>query len=720
MSLLLKKETLYPSVTKPGIYYYSVDFVNYTDESEDYNNVQELNWNKLTGIDYDEPNRFKFTIGTWTELTRNNRGIKIFSNDMMDFVSLGLRDEPAEPKPTSPPDGYLENTEENASIYEPKPPAESFKMYSGVRMPDGDFGGFGDDFDPMFTNRQPPNEVGQEYDYDSSEYIIEGNWSIGDGNIFIPQSSVIAGSNDNGRGGWVKGGINWYVQKYKYVTLGGMQRSHEVKVGDIPFHNEPYLTSAHPEFKLYNVTEENLAFASLTDAQRDKVGGGYWRVDDIKRIKASGATAKISKFFRGLKNTVINLTAQGSWKTYDDIYFEYTWVPNLDNIKFLNREGAYHIPSFEWKWTGTEWIPAETLLTSPQNKRPDNEFVGVPIISDDRPVMTNAISLPDELYTPLSLPLLHYSDFPEFNNTTAPLKIWFAVDFFQQDLDPLFNPNVYKYHIFQWGDEDTLLDVEDIALSEFFALYDTDEEGFSRTQAKRLTQVVKGAKKFKTEQDKLNFTEHTYLESGMYTIRTIVFRLSADESILHETTLISTNINVGETDESLDDFNLYGSDDFNILPIKVEGKELIVGAVDKQSDYVESLKTIEQDDTYGAQDYLEKTYIEKFIPKADDSEYGDYPGKIDLATTRLFTKPYDISYFLNSRATDILIDDTDCLVELNPNEIDNDRIENTGKSDDVCFVVGDYKLIKRKDEPMVKEDLMSTPQIQKTRDNQAI
>ena len=264
------------------------------------------------------------------------------------------------------------------------------------------------------------------------------------------------------------------------------------------------------------------------------------------------------------------------------------------------------------------------------------------------------------------------------------------------------------------------MDVEDIALSEFFALYDTDEEGFSRTQAKRLTQVIKGAKKFKTEQDKLNFTEHTYLESGMYTIRTVVFRLSADESVLHETTLISTNINVGETDESLDDFNLYGSDDFNILPMKVEGKELIVGAVDKQSDYVESLKTIEQDDTYGARDYLEKAYIEKFIPKADNSEYGDYPGKIDLATTRLFTKPYDISYFLNSKATDILIDDTDCLVELNPNEIDNDRIENTGKSDDVGFVVGDYKLIKRKDEPMVKEDLMSTPQIQKTRDNQAI
>ena len=122
-----------------------------------------------------------------------------------------------------------------------------------------------------------------------------------------------------------------------------MQRSHKVEIEDIPFHNETYLTSAHPEFKLYNVTEENLAFASLTDAQRDKVGGGYWRVDDIKRVEASGFTAAVSKFFKGLKNTVINLTAQGSWRTYDDIYFEYTWVPNLDNIKFLNREGAYHL-----------------------------------------------------------------------------------------------------------------------------------------------------------------------------------------------------------------------------------------------------------------------------------------------------------------------------------------------------------------------------------------
>ena len=44
-------------------------------------------------------------------------------------------------------------------------------------------------------------------------------------------------------------------------------------------------------------------------------------------------------------------------------------------------------------------------------------------------------------------------------------------------------------------------------------------------------------------------------------------------------------------------------------------------------------------------DYLEKRYNERFLPIMEDSLYGDHPGKLDLATTRIFTKPYDLSYF---------------------------------------------------------------------------
>ena len=52
--------------------------------------------------------------------------------------------------------------------------------------------------------------------------------------------------------------------------------------------------------------------------------------------------------------------------------------------------------------------------------------------------------------------------------------------FFEQDIDELFVTNVYKYHIIEWGDEEIRLSPEDIEASEFFALYDTDEEGFAR------------------------------------------------------------------------------------------------------------------------------------------------------------------------------------------------------------------------------------------------
>ena len=40
----------------------------------------------------------------------------------------------------------------------------------------------------------------------------------------------------------------------------------------------------------------------------------------------------------------------GEFKIYENAYFEYNWVPNLDNIPHLNRAGAYHIPSYEWVW----------------------------------------------------------------------------------------------------------------------------------------------------------------------------------------------------------------------------------------------------------------------------------------------------------------------------------------------------------------------------------
>ena len=141
--------------------------------------------------------------------------------------------------------------------------------------------------------------------------------------------------------------------------------------------------------------------------------------------------------------------------------------------------------------------------------------------------------------------------------------------------------------------------------------------------------------------------------------------------------------------------------------------------MDEKSNYVESIEKIERDDLYETEDYLEKKYINKFLQKVDDLKYGNHPGKLDLASTRLFTKPYDISYFLNSRSTDILIDNKDCVVELNPNEIDQGIIDNTGKSNENAILIGDYKLVKKEKEKLRKDDNMDIPRIQTDKASQA-
>ena len=166
-----------------------------------------------------------------------------------------------------------------------------------------------------------------------------------------------------------------------------------------------------------------------------------------------------------------------------------------------------------------------------------------------------------------------------------------------------------------------------------------------------------------------------------------------------------------------------------MLPLNLDKKELVIGAIDKNSDYVNTLRNIDKSDFYGPKDYLEKKHIEEFLPKADNSEYGDYPGKLDLSTTRVFNKPYDISYFIDpisttenrSKATDILIDNDDCIIEINPSKTIGLAIENTGKSNIRGVLIGDYNLEKEDyEDELKKESNMKVSKIQNKNKDQAI
>jgi hypothetical protein len=310
------------------------------------------------------------------------------------------------------------------------------------------------------------------------------------------------------------------------------------------------------------------------------------------------------------------------------------------------------------------------------------------------------------------------------------------LDLFQLDLRDQFAGNKFKFHVLEWGDEDVKLSNEEILNSEYFALYNTDDDNFDKSQAKKLLQIISNAKRYKSygsdqypQNETLNFYQHTYTDSGVFSIKTVIFRMNSTHTVLLETILLNTNIVVNDAGESLQDFNIFGASDFNVLPLKtdINDKEIIIGGITERSKYVKSVRKIERDDVYGQQDYLEKTYNEKFLPLMEQSIYGDHLNKIDLSTTRVFTKPYDLSYFTEripmteqrSRATDILIDNTECIIEINPNEIDSGVLESTGNSNSRCILIGDYKLIKEQNREMRKEDSMDIPKIETNRNNQA-
>ena len=109
MAIYFKKEPKYPSTSKPGIFCYDP--------------TNEEKWEEYTGIDDDALDKYKFAIGTWEEISRQNISINLHKFEDLDFVNLKF--DPDTNSPTEPPEGFLANTAENAETLQPKPPSDS-------------------------------------------------------------------------------------------------------------------------------------------------------------------------------------------------------------------------------------------------------------------------------------------------------------------------------------------------------------------------------------------------------------------------------------------------------------------------------------------------------------------------------------------------------------------------------------------------------------------
>ena len=101
MALQWKRNTRYPSVTRPGIF---PRIQELDDQGAD---LLAETWEDLTGIDEDEINKFKFALGSWVQFTRLNRLIYVLSGDLAGRINFAITaepgEEPAEPKPTNLP-----------------------------------------------------------------------------------------------------------------------------------------------------------------------------------------------------------------------------------------------------------------------------------------------------------------------------------------------------------------------------------------------------------------------------------------------------------------------------------------------------------------------------------------------------------------------------------------------------------------------------------------
>ena len=210
--------------------------------------------------------------------------------------------------------------------------------------------------------------------------------------------------------------------------------------------------------------------------------------------------------------------------------------------------------------------------------------------------------------------------------------------------------------------------------------------------------------------------------------------MTIDGSFILQTYLVTKNIVINDGNLSSQDFSIFGGTDFNFLPIG--DNQAIVGGLDEDSNYNNSVSKIVKDDNFVQEDYLERVSSKDYIRKFNNGLLGKTPGQLDLSQTRVFTESRDIYDFiggnklewinngsgslpLNSLATDIFIRDEKCVVDLNPANSEFLTIQNQMGTKEQGILIGDYKVNQPKDSRVQKQGVMQTPLLETDNDKQA-
>ena len=185
---------------------------------------------------------------------------------------------------------------------------------------------------------------------------------------------------------------------------------------------------------------------------------------------------------------------------------------------------------------------------------------------------------------------------------------------------------------------------------------------------------------------------------------------------------------------SSQDFSIFGTSNFNLLPLK--DNQAIIGGIDENSEYNNSVFKIVKDDNFIRSDYLERVSSRDYVKKFKNGSLGKQPGQLDLGQTRVFTEPKDIYDFIgadklkwindgsgslpiNSLATDIFIRDDKCVVDLNPSNSEYSAIQNQAGLEGVGVLIGDYKVNQPEGSGIQREGAMETPLLETDNEKQA-
>ena len=697
MAIQWKRNSRYPSVTKPGVFPRIQEFDDFGVD------ILEDTWFELTGIDEQEMNKFKFSLGTWVQTSRRNRRVRILSADAVNTVTYPITDNTegsgtTEPKPDYKPEGFLNDL-------------SPFEWAKGKSASYGKLQTFTDgDVTQMISTADTLDP-----DYKADNWV-----EIGGG----PKVK------------WLKPTVT--REKFERHVFGAgrdVDGVIDIKSGQSrsEYYPIPNL-EAHNRIRYYAKT--------------------FWTIN--YRLPFAG---------RGDHDVKVGMiTEDYAWVCYATeaknlgygTDFRYKWKPNITHPRWVedNKLGTPS-PGFQWFWlpsnniepitdseTGLEahgeWIEGEGLVQTQNQASSKNQYVGLVTktpISDVKQIQQQDLFLYHEIGS------------DEYQDISSPLEVYFSLNYLERDPDPLRSLDKIRYLVLEWGDEPEKISDEDMLNSEFFYLYETDDSVFDGTKYKKLCLLAENAKLIYDEEigaggdviDRGDLESHVYIEPGIKTIKTIVMRFDETNSLLLETSLVHTNIFIADPNQTIQDFNIFGGQDFTVLPLEKK-LEPIIGNVDRRSEYVRSVEKIRDNDLYESSDYLEKLYADQFLPNIYDELYGKYAGNIDLGVTRVFKKPYDIFDFigadkldvinnnfqydqdslpLNSSATEILISNKDCVVNLDPSDQTNAQIENNGISDEKGLLMGDYRLVKNPEQQIRREGGMATPKINTQNKKQA-